>query len=58
MPELPEVETMMQALAKGIGKTHIINVSVRNNRLRQKIPDDFADTVGQQNILLSTLITV
>ncbi len=45
MPELPEVETMMQALAKGIGKTHIINVSVRNNRLRQKIPDDFAQKI-------------
>lgn len=50
MPELPEVETMMQALARGIGKTHIINVSVRNNRLRQKIPDDFAAKISGAEI--------
>lgn len=45
MPELPEVETIMQALAKGIGKTNIISVDVRNNRLRQKIPDELAGKI-------------
>lgn len=46
MPELPEVETIMQALAKGIGKTNIISVDVRNNRLRQKIPDELAEKIS------------
>ena len=42
MPELPEVETIMQAVVKAIGKANIIDVKVNNNRFREKIPDDFA----------------
>jgi len=42
MPELPEVETIKNAIQKGIGYANIINVSVNDNRFRQIIPQDFA----------------
>lgn len=42
MPELPEVETVMQAVAKAVGYSNIIGVTVNNNRFREKIPDDLA----------------
>lgn len=32
MPELPEVETVMQAVAKAVGYSNIIGVTVNNNR--------------------------
>lgn len=41
MPELPEVETIKTALCNSIGYSNIIKVIVNNNKLRQKIPDDF-----------------
>lgn len=45
MPELPEVETITNAIAKAIGASNIISVSINNNKLREKIPDDFAQKV-------------
>lgn len=41
MPELPEVETVTNAIAKGIGYSNIVRVVVNNNSFREKIPDDF-----------------
>ena len=32
MPELPEVETIKNAIEKAIGFTNIINVTINNNR--------------------------
>lgn len=45
MPELPEVETIKTAMEKAIGKTNIIELSVNNKNLREKIPDDFAERI-------------
>ena len=51
MPELPEVETVMQAISKAIGFSNIINVIINNNRFREKIPDDFAEKICGSNIV-------
>lgn len=40
MPELPEVETIKTAVAKGIGCCRINDVIVRNQHLREEIPAD------------------
>lgn len=45
MPELPEVETIKNALKKAIGYANIVNVRINDNRFRQIIPDDFAQKV-------------
>lgn len=50
MPELPEVETVMQAVAKAVGYSNIISVTVNNNRFREKIPDDLAAKVSGAKI--------
>ncbi len=42
MPELPEVETIKEALSRGIGRARIDDVVVRQGSLRQKVPDDLA----------------
>ncbi len=42
MPELPEVETIKNALAKGIGEAKITKTIVRNGALRQRVPADLA----------------
>lgn len=42
MPELPEVETVKNALLKAVDKANITKVSIYNNRFRKIIPDDFA----------------
>lgn len=51
MPELPEVETTKNALAKGIGCCRILDVCVFENRLRIAIPDDFKQQILQTSIL-------
>ncbi|MCX4348714.1 MAG: bifunctional DNA-formamidopyrimidine glycosylase/DNA-(apurinic or apyrimidinic site) lyase [Alphaproteobacteria bacterium] len=51
MPELPEVETIKNAIQKGIGYVNIINVSVNNNRFRQIIPHDFAEKITGAQII-------
>ena len=45
MPELPEVETIKTALEKAIGLSTIINVSIYNKNLREKIPDDLPQKI-------------
>lgn len=45
MPELPEVETIKSAIAKGIGNAKILDLVVRNSRLREQIPADIATKV-------------
>ena len=51
MPELPEVETVINAVAKAIGFSNIINVIINNNRFREKIPDDFIKKIKGSNIV-------
>lgn len=50
MPELPEVETVMRAVEKSIGKAKILNVLVRNPNLRQKVPNDFSEMIINSSI--------
>lgn len=50
MPELPEVETIKNAIKKSIGYSNIVKVNVNNNRLREKIPEDFAQTIENTKI--------
>ncbi|MBE6454648.1 MAG: bifunctional DNA-formamidopyrimidine glycosylase/DNA-(apurinic or apyrimidinic site) lyase [Alphaproteobacteria bacterium] len=51
MPELPEVETIKNAIAKGIGNAIIENVEVRNRRLRVLVPNDLEDNITGAGIL-------
>ena len=51
MPELPEVETIKNAIAKGIGNAIIKNVEVRNRRLRVLVPDELEDNINGAGIL-------
>ena len=45
MPELPEVETIKTAIEQSIGNAIIVNVSIYNKNLREKIPDDLPQKV-------------
>ncbi len=45
MPELPEVETVKNGIAKFIGNAEILQVTVRNRKFRETIPEDFAASV-------------
>ncbi len=51
MPELPEVETIKTAVAKGIGCCRILDVVVRNPKLRLTVPCDFAQKLKGASIL-------
>lgn len=51
MPELPEVETIKNALKDAFTDAQIISVHVRNRQLREFIPEDF------ENIITNTSIT-
>lgn len=51
MPELPEVETIKNALLKAAYEANIISVSIFNNRFRKIIPDDFAKKVQEHKII-------
>ena len=51
MPELPEVETIKNAVAKAVGFCNIINVIINNNSFREKIPDDFAKKICGSKII-------
>lgn len=51
MPELPEVETIKNAIEKAIGFTNIINVTINNNRFREIIPDDFEGRIRHARII-------
>jgi len=52
MPELPEVETTTQGLMPLLKQT-VTAVHVRQPRLRQLVPDNLSDIVGQQCVSLS-----
>ena len=45
MPELPEVETIKCAVAKGIGNSRIEDILIRNPRLRVLVPEDLPDKI-------------
>lgn len=45
MPELPEVETVKNGIAQFAGNAEIIDVTVRNRRLRSVVPDGFETAV-------------
>ncbi|MDD4556079.1 MAG: bifunctional DNA-formamidopyrimidine glycosylase/DNA-(apurinic or apyrimidinic site) lyase [Alphaproteobacteria bacterium] len=50
MPELPEVQTILTAIEKSIKNATILKVVVRENRLREKVPEDFAQKICQAKI--------
>lgn len=45
MPELPEVETVKNQIAKRIGTARIESIEIRNPNLRCKVPADFAKMI-------------
>lgn len=45
MPELPEVETIKNAVCKAIGYCNIVEVIINQNRFREVIPAEFAEKV-------------
>lgn len=51
MPELPEVETIKNAVQKVIEGAVIKKVDVRNNNLRELIPSDFAQRIKGKRIV-------
>lgn len=51
MPELPEVETIKNALTKAVIDSNITKVTVNNNRFRVLIPDDFAERLIHAQII-------
>ncbi|MBV5309419.1 bifunctional DNA-formamidopyrimidine glycosylase/DNA-(apurinic or apyrimidinic site) lyase [Chromatium okenii] len=50
MPELPEVETALRGIRPHLQDQRITHVAVRETRLRQPIPPDFAAQVSGQKI--------
>ena len=51
MPELPEVETVKNEIAKIIGKAEIVDAAVYNRGFREPIPADFAAQIIGGRIL-------
>ena len=51
MPELPEVETIKKAVEKGIGKTNILSVEIKNRKLRDLVPDDMENIINNSKIV-------
>lgn len=51
MPELPEVETIKNALSKAVDKANITKVSIFNNHFRKIIPDDFARRIEGAQVM-------
>lgn len=51
MPELPEVETVCQGLARAIGGKRISSVTLNRRNLRRPIPKDFKKTLTGRRIL-------
>ena len=51
MPELPEVETVKNAVQKAIGLANITDVIIKQNHFREVMPEDFCEKlVGAQII--------
>ena len=51
MPELPEVETIKNAVEKAVNGAYIEKAEVRNSRLRETIPADFAEKICGTEII-------
>jgi formamidopyrimidine-DNA glycosylase len=51
MPELPEVETIKEALKKSISNAKIESITIRNRKFREEVPSDF------ERIVVDTTIT-
>lgn len=51
MPELPEVETIKNAVEKVINGARILSAKVRQPRLREMVPNDFAERIRGAKIL-------
>lgn len=51
MPELPEVETIKNAIEKAIQNATLTKVVVRNPNLRQRTPADFSQKIENSKIL-------
>lgn len=51
MPELPEVETIKEALKKAVTGNKIIDVTVNNRKFRESIPLDFENIVKGSMVL-------
>ena len=49
MPELPEVETIKKAVEKGIGNAQILNIDIRNRKLRDEVPCDLEQKLKGAN---------
>ena len=50
MPELPEVETIKKAVEKGIGNAQILNIDIKNRKLRDEIPCDLEQKLKDATI--------
>ena len=51
MPELPEVETIKEALKKAVLNTKVDDITVKNRRFREEIPSDFENIIKNTTIL-------
>lgn len=51
MPELPEVETVKNAISKAVDGAHITAAAVLCDKFREKIPADFAAKITGANIM-------
>ena len=51
MPELPEVETIKEALNKAICGAVIKSVNIKNRRFREEVPQDFEEIVTNATII-------
>ena len=51
MPELPEVETIKNTVAKTLLHARINNVTVRQRKFRQNIPDDFEKRIADATVV-------
>ena len=51
MPELPEVEIVKRSLLKMVNKAKIIDIKIKNQNLRYKIPKNFAQQLINQKLL-------
>lgn len=51
MPELPEVETIKRTVEKYVANAKIINTTVRQPKLRESVPPDFAERISNARII-------
>ena len=51
MPELPEVETIKNAVKKFANGAHILSAQVLQPHLREPVPDDFAERISNTKII-------